>query len=82
MPLSLHPGTIGTNSCNGDTIEGPYNYYGFACYAASGTIGNNSCFEYAACYQDEQRKFQALSPLMTCTTITVFLLLGPSSISL
>ena len=41
-------GTIGTNSCRGDAIVGPYGYIGYACSSATGTIGDNACYEYVS----------------------------------
>lgn len=37
--LKIIKGTIGRNSCNGDSIEGPEGYIGYNCHAATGTIG-------------------------------------------
>eukprot|EP00804_Cyclotella_cryptica_P018215 CCRYP_005958-RA/>CCRYP_005958-RA protein AED:0.44 eAED:0.44 QI:287/1/1/1/0.91/0.92/13/81/362 len=42
---------IGNNSCTGDVIQGKGGYFGYSCSHLRGTVGDNSCFEYAACYQ-------------------------------
>eukprot|EP00804_Cyclotella_cryptica_P028877 CCRYP_008459-RB/>CCRYP_008459-RB protein AED:0.08 eAED:0.08 QI:254/0.8/0.83/1/0.6/0.5/6/1423/499 len=47
---SLFSGTIGDRSCTGDSIVDSNGYTGRACYAATGTIGNDSCYETGACY--------------------------------
>jgi hypothetical protein len=39
LMLKIIKGTIGRNSCNGDSIEGPEGYIGYNCHAATGTIG-------------------------------------------
>ena len=48
---AIRDATIGDNSCNGDSIQGGDGYYGYVCTYAKGTIGEDSCYEYAACYQ-------------------------------
>ncbi|KAL7517481.1 hypothetical protein ACHAWX_002400 [Stephanocyclus meneghinianus] len=42
---------IGDRSCTGDTVKGTSGYYGYACAFFQGIVGNDSCYEYGACYQ-------------------------------
>jgi len=45
-------GDVGSNSCIGGTTIGYDGYVGFACYNFQGpSVGDNSCNDYAACYQ-------------------------------
>eukprot|EP00804_Cyclotella_cryptica_P000103 CCRYP_020513-RB/>CCRYP_020513-RB protein AED:0.09 eAED:0.09 QI:328/1/1/1/0.75/0.4/5/1039/363 len=48
---SMFRGTIGSNSCTGDKIEGRGGDVGQACAYSFGLIGDDSCYEYHSCYQ-------------------------------
>eukprot|EP00804_Cyclotella_cryptica_P000242 CCRYP_010191-RB/>CCRYP_010191-RB protein AED:0.13 eAED:0.13 QI:240/1/1/1/0.9/0.80/21/698/524 len=48
---NLQIANIGNGSCNGASVMGKDGYVGYACAHVRGTIGDNSCYEYAACYQ-------------------------------
>ena len=51
---------MGNNSCIGGTDVGEDGYTGYACYNfIGGTIGNDSCNDYAACYQNIDRVYYA-----------------------
>eukprot|EP00804_Cyclotella_cryptica_P018041 CCRYP_008330-RE/>CCRYP_008330-RE protein AED:0.26 eAED:0.26 QI:86/1/1/1/0.94/0.84/19/688/333 len=55
----LKDATIGDRSCLYDSIKGAQNSYGYACAYLQGKVGNDSCHEYAACYQygDDNKTF-------------------------
>jgi len=44
---------IGSDSCTGDSIVGGDGSKGYACAYLHGVVGNNSCYEYGACFQEE-----------------------------